>query len=961
MEAGVIVEIQADSLLQVDGKLIGNGTAGNHITINGAPNTPSDVDVRGTSDLKFTDIRVLIEPDSNGVLLFADCTFFSDGGGGYIYNGSILQADDSHASYLQFDRCAFIGDTTYNSASLYLAYANVVLRNTTFSNGSFCSVYPGYLFVDGVSSDHSAQFGLALGSDGDLFLNNISVTNASFAGLKLAGDTRNGTNVLLGPNVTLQGNEYPVHLTVAGLHAGSTIPSSGNRNNQIHASESAGNGGYWPKFSIPYYVDGSPLTVGNGLRILPGVTVKMAPFSYINDIGFGDGMRAFGTKTAPITFERADPAQPWYDLHSDREEGGRMRHTIVTGNTDGVNGGAWRLENCVFQNNGIGTSGGALVSGSQYLNNTIGHNISGGSLNSATNPNSFVGNGTGVYYSPDARNCWWSSPTGPTTPSNPGGTGDRIGTPDTLFKPFRTSPPSYADAPPEVVLMRPAFQQNPGSKITLRWTSTDDVGIASHKILFSPVGNWPGSFQTVATLPGNQRSYEWTVPNIGFTVNGNDAFIKVVAVDTTGKDSFDEAEIIIPTNAIAGDVQFNVTPGQTFEPGEMLASVFTTSGLDPYLTRVEYYFEDVRGETRKLTGRGLGGLPFFSTDTARVVVAFGNTTNNRKYWYSPLFKIRPNYRTGDAPPTVTLNAPLAGQAFPPSTVIPVTWSASDDEGLRSFDILASYNNGQTWEPVAKDLPGTARNYDWQTAPGTGYTSVRVMVIAKDWRFQSTSDDGTRRPVALVSAVSRKMHGGATARDVNLPRTGIPGIECRMGGTSGDHQLILSFASPVTVNGISPAQVTAGIGDIGTGGSSNGGVVSVSGTTVTVPLTNVANAQRITVTLNNVSDGTNTSNMAISMNVLLGDSTGDGSVNSGDIAQTKSTSGLSVDGSNFRSDATADGSINSGDISLIKSKSGTALPANALLPLDRARRFARDVVDDAVDPFDFVANTIGNTR
>ena len=131
--------------------------------------------------------------------------------------------------------------------------------------------------------------------------------------MKLAGDTRNGSNVLIGPNVTLTGNEYPVNLTVAGLHAGSAIPSTGNIKNFIRASETAGNGGYWPKFSIPYYVDGSPLTVGNGLRILPGVTVKMAPFSYINDIGFGDGMRAFGTKSQPITFERADPAQSWRD------------------------------------------------------------------------------------------------------------------------------------------------------------------------------------------------------------------------------------------------------------------------------------------------------------------------------------------------------------------------------------------------------------------------------------------------------------------------------------------------------------------------------------------------------------------------------------------------------------------------------------------------------------------------
>ena len=422
MEAGVIVDIQANGLLQVDGQLIGNGTAGNHIKINGAVNAQSTVDVRGTLDLKFTEIRVSIAPDSNGVLLFADSTFLSDGGGGYVFYGSI-QADNSHAPYLQFDRCAFVGDmTTYNSASLYLAYATVVLRNTTFTNGSFCSVYPGYLFVDGVSSDHSAQFGLAFGSDSDLFLNNISVTNAASEGLKLAGDTRNGTNVLLGPNVTLQGNEYPVHLTIAGLYAASNIPATGNRNNLIHVSEFAGVGGYWPKFAIPYYSDGSPLNVSSGLYISPGVTVKMAPFSYIIDTGFGDGMRAFGTKTAPITFERADPAQAWYDLHSDRTEGGRMRHTIVTGNTDGVNGGRWRLENCVFQNNGIGTNGGALVSGSQYLNNTIGA-YGTDNLNDAANPNSFEGNGTGLYYSPDARNCWWNSPTGPTTPSNPGAQG----------------------------------------------------------------------------------------------------------------------------------------------------------------------------------------------------------------------------------------------------------------------------------------------------------------------------------------------------------------------------------------------------------------------------------------------------------------------------------------------------------------------------------------------------------
>jgi hypothetical protein len=62
-----------------------------------------------------------------------------------------------------------------------------------------------------------------------------------------------------------------------------------------------------------------------------------------------------------------------------------------------------------------------------------------------------------------------------------------------------------------------------------------------------------------------------------------------------------------------------------------------------------------------------------------------------------------------------------------------------------------------------------------------------------------------------------------------------------------------------------------------------------------------------------------------MGVLLGDTTGDGFVNSADISQTKSQSGQSVGSSNFREDVNTDGFLNSADISLVKSESGTALP------------------------------------
>ncbi len=178
------------------------------------------------------------------------------------------------------------------------------------------------------------------------------------------------------------------------------------------------------------------------------------------------------------------------------------------------------------------------------------------------------------------------------------------------------------------------------------------------------------------------------------------------------------------------------------------------------------------------------------------------------------------------------------------------------------------------------------------------------------------------PVTANSAVSRKSHNG-TVYDVNLPvgtAAGVlPGIECRAAGFTPagagvDHQIVLTFPVAVTFTGISVTSGTASI--VGT---------PAGGTTVTVNLTGVTNAQYVTVTLASVNDGTNTNDVAVRMGVLAGDTTADGNVNSGDIAQTKSQSGQLLTASNFREDVTVDANLNSGDIGFVKSKSGTALP------------------------------------
>jgi hypothetical protein len=169
----------------------------------------------------------------------------------------------------------------------------------------------------------------------------------------------------------------------------------------------------------------------------------------------------------------------------------------------------------------------------------------------------------------------------------------------------------------------------------------------------------------------------------------------------------------------------------------------------------------------------------------------------------------------------------------------------------------------------------------------------------------------------VSAVSRKTHGTAGDFDVDLPLTGQPGIECRNGGPPKNHTVVVTFAVPVSVT-----NVTVTPGANGTGSSSG---FSVNNTQVTVHLTNVSNAQTLSINLIGVTGGANSGNVSIPMSVLAGDTTANGRVNSSDISQTQSQSGQQVTFSNFREDVTVNGFINSSDISFVQAQSGTALP------------------------------------
>jgi photosystem II stability/assembly factor-like uncharacterized protein len=237
--------------------------------------------------------------------------------------------------------------------------------------------------------------------------------------------------------------------------------------------------------------------------------------------------------------------------------------------------------------------------------------------------------------------------------------------------------------------------------------------------------------------------------------------------------------------------------------------------------------------------------------------------------------------------------------------------AGNTEGM-----FESTNSGATWTQIIQNFP---------TCP---LPVVEASCADDSFLFAGTTGEavwrkllGTQTP-QLTSAVSRKTHGVAGAFDIDLPQSGTPGIECRSGGATNDYQLVLTFATAVSVNGNPQASVTSGIGTIGSGGVSNGGIVTIAGNVATIPLTNVANAQTINVTLNNVNGSTN---FTTPMSILIGDTNGTRTVNATDVSATKFQSGAPVSNANFHSDVNANGAINSSDVSTVKLHSGQGLP------------------------------------
>ena len=265
-----------------------------------------------------------------------------------------------------------------------------------------------------------------------------------------------------------------------------------------------------------------------------------------------------------------------------------------------------------------------------------------------------------------------------------------------------------------------------------------------------------------------------------------------------------------------------------------------------------------------------------------------------------------------------VNDTLAGQELN-ATASTITWSrtGSSPQFSRVTFEMSSDNVHYTWLGN-----GTFTGDNWTETGVKLPIDQNVFIRARG--YYRTGEHNASESIAEAGrelfvfgptgVVSRKVHGSAGSFDIDLPLSGTPGVECRSGGATGDYQIVFNFVSPVVFDG---AMIKEGAGSIiGTSGS---GTSSVS-----INLAGVSSGQRLSVALLGASHGSSKSDFNVPMDVLAGDTSGNGAVNATDISQTKANTGQAITVSNFRTDIDASGSINATDIGLVKSMSGTAL-------------------------------------
>jgi hypothetical protein len=169
---------------------------------------------------------------------------------------------------------------------------------------------------------------------------------------------------------------------------------------------------------------------------------------------------------------------------------------------------------------------------------------------------------------------------------------------------------------------------------------------------------------------------------------------------------------------------------------------------------------------------------------------------------------------------------------------------------------------------------------------------------------------TSSSLNLVSAASRLTHGAAGTFDVNMPLTGVSGVEDRSAIT---YNAVFTFDAPVT-----SGEVTV------TGGTATVGAITFSGNSMTAALTGVTSAEVVTLHVQNV-NGDGQPHGDVPFGFLTSDASANRVVDKADQQQIKGVKGQAVTAANFRDDINLNGVVDNPDIQSVKTNKRHSIP------------------------------------
>jgi hypothetical protein len=240
----------------------------------------------------------------------------------------------------------------------------------------------------------------------------------------------------------------------------------------------------------------------------------------------------------------------------------------------------------------------------------------------------------------------------------------------------------------------------------------------------------------------------------------------------------------------------------------------------------------------------------------------------------------------------------------------------------------STDTGNTWAPnvVVSDLFDPTEGYPNQDKIGDYITMVSDETGA-DVAYSATFNFNTSRgqheedvyyvrvapatsALNLVSAASRLTHSRAGTFDVNMPLSGVSGVECRSATT---YNAVFTFDTPVTSGEVTVLSGTATVG-----------AITFSGNSMTAQLTGVTSAEIVTLHTQNI-NGDGQSHGDVQFGFLTGDADASRVVSKPDDTLVQGQLNQPVTSANFREDLDADGRIKNSDRNLVKTNKSHSIP------------------------------------